>query len=58
MIVTDNTFETFARGLIPAKEQHDPDTVRRARAWYANFAGPHAVKMDDLELVQMYLELH
>jgi hypothetical protein len=53
----DTSFEQFARGLIPAKAQTDPETLRKARAWYRNFAENHAVKMDDQELVELYLDL-
>ena len=58
MNATENTFDNFARGLIPGKERIDPEVLRKAKDWYRMFAGSHAVTMDDQELVQIYCELH
>jgi hypothetical protein len=55
---TETTFETFAKGLIPLKLLPDPVTLRLARIWYTQFAGTHAVTMDDRELVEIYQKLH
>lgn len=52
------TFTSFAKGLIPSQESVDPETLRKARAWYQKFAGAHAVTMDDRDLVDIYKELH
>jgi hypothetical protein len=54
----DTMFETFAQGLVPTKPNADPGTIRHAREWYRQFAGRHAVKMDDQELVTIYQDLH
>lgn len=58
MSATETTFETFAKGLVPSKERVDPETLRKAQSWYRQFAGPHAVTMDDRDLVEIYKELH
>jgi hypothetical protein len=54
----DPTFITFAKGLIPFKPTIDPDTIRAARVWYDQFAGRHAVTMNDRELVEIYQDLN
>jgi hypothetical protein len=36
----------------------DPDTIRAARCWYTEFAGRHAVTMNDRELVEIYQDLN
>lgn len=58
MTATDTNFETFARALIPAKPTPDPTTLRRAKCWYSDFAGIHAVAMPDDELIAIYTELN
>lgn len=50
----DKTFESFAQGLIPSQKRLDPETLRKARAWYDKFAGAHAVKMNDRDLVEIF----
>jgi hypothetical protein len=57
-MATDTIFETFAQGLIPSKASIDPETVKHAREWYRQFAGHHAVVMDDRELVNIYQDLY
>jgi hypothetical protein len=54
----DTMFETFAQGLLTPTTRLDPSTIRHAREWYTEFAGRHAVKMDDRELVTIYQDLH
>jgi len=54
----ETTFTNFAKGLVPSKESVDPETLRKARDWYRKFAGPHAVTMDDRDLVDIYRDLH
>jgi hypothetical protein len=54
----DTTFETFAKGLIPSQKRVDPETLRKAKEWYKDFAGPHAVTMNDRDLVEIYQDLH
>jgi hypothetical protein len=54
----DTTFETFAKGLIPSQKRVDPETLRKAKEWYKMFAGPHAVTMNDRDLVEIYQDLH
>jgi hypothetical protein len=54
----DPTFITYAKGLIPFKPTMDPDTIRAARCWYTEFAGRHAVTMNDRELVEIYQDLN
>lgn len=58
MSATEKTFESFAKGLIPSKERVDPETLRKAQEWYKTFAGPHAVTMDERDLVEIYIDLH
>jgi hypothetical protein len=53
----DHTFTTFAKGLIPTKESVNPETLRKARDWYTQFAGNHAVNMEDRDLVEIYQDL-
>ena len=33
-------------------------TVKVAQEWYKTFAGIHAVKMDDKDLIEIYTDLH
>ena len=54
----DTAFELFAKALVPGKERVDPETLRKAREWYRDFAGPHAVTMNDRDLVEIYSDLH
>jgi hypothetical protein len=54
---TSAAFATFAKGLVPFKPSMDPDTITAARVWYDQFAGPHAVNMDDQDLVEIYEDL-
>jgi len=54
----DQNFKNFAKSLVPSQKYIDPETLRRAKAWYNDFAGQHAVKMTDVELVEIYTELH
>lgn len=54
----DTAFELFAKALVPSKERVDPETLRKAREWYRDFAGPHAVTMNDRDLVEIYSDLH
>jgi len=58
MSATEKTFQSFAQGLIPSKERVDPETLRKARDWYKQFAGSHAVTMEDRDLVEIYTDLH
>lgn len=58
MSATEKAFETFAQGLIPSQKRVDPETLRKAREWYKAFAGPHAVTMNDRDLVEIYTDLH
>lgn len=54
---TDNAFENFAKGLVPAQKSVDPETLRKAREWYRAFAGAHAVQMTDRDVVEIYQDL-
>lgn len=56
--MANENFDNFARGLIANKESVDPDTLRRARDWYLEFVGSHAVTMADRDLVEIYQDLH
>jgi len=58
MDAAEATFINFAKGLIPSNHQPDPDTLRQAKEWYIKFAGDHAVNMADIDLVEIYSELH
>ena len=58
MNATEKTFETFAQGLIPSQKRPDPEALRKAREWYKAFTGPHAVTMNDRDLVDLYEDLH
>lgn len=51
-------FESFAKGLLPSEKLPDPETLRKARDWYKQFAGTHAVTMTDRDLIEIYLDLH
>lgn len=54
---TANTqFNSFAQDLV--RKQINPETLRLAKAWYKQFAGTHAVKMEDRDLVEIYQDLH
>jgi hypothetical protein len=53
-----NNFEAFAKQLIPSRDTVDPETLRKAKVWYKQFAGAHAVTMNDRELVEIYSELN
>lgn len=57
MTAQRNTFEEFATGLVPRKTV-DPVKLEAAKEWYKGFAGSHAVKMDDVELIEIYDNLH
>lgn len=50
-------FNEFTQGLVP-KKRIDPETLRQAKEWYDQFAGRHAVSMEDIELIEIYTELH
>jgi len=54
----ETPFTTFAKGLIPGRESVDPETLRKAKVWYTQFTGNHAVTMDDRDLVEIYTELN
>lgn len=58
MSVVENNFDVFAKGLVTATKQIDPNTLRIAKGWYKQFAGPHAVMMNDRDLVEIYEGLH
>ena len=53
-----NNFEAFAKQLIPSRDFVDPETLRKAKVWYKQFAGQHAVSMNDHDLVEIYSELN
>jgi len=55
---TVTNFEAFARGLVLSQKQVDPATLSLAKNWYSTFAGAHAVTMNDLDLVEIYQDLH
>ncbi len=55
--IPQRTFEEFATALVPRKPALDPTTLQAAKDWYKGFAGTHAVKMDDAELVTIFLDL-
>jgi hypothetical protein len=57
MTAQRNTFENFANGLVPRKTV-DPVKLEAAKDWYKRFAGTHAVKMDDEDLVKIYEDLN
>ena len=57
MLATDQTFQSFAQGLVPNKIE-DPETLRKATIWYKTFTGLHAVPMLARDLVEIYSELH
>lgn len=50
-------FKNFASGLIPT-ERVDHETLKIARAWYKEFTGAHATKIDDREVVEIYTDMH
>ena len=56
MELTDKNLTSFTNGLVKNKPI-DPNTLRLARCWYKNFAGSHAVTMNDRELIEIYQEL-
>lgn len=51
-------FDTFAKGLVPQQVRIDPNALKVAQEWYKTFAGIHAVKMDDKDLIEIYTDLH
>jgi hypothetical protein len=56
MNANHNTFDNFAHQLV--RKHINPRELALAKDWYKIFAGAHAVKMDDNELVEIYRELH
>lgn len=57
MNATEKTFDTLAQGLVPSKNI-DSDMLRLAKKWYRNFAGPHAVTMEDQDLIEIFTNLN
>ena len=56
-----NKFDDFAQSLSQSllpSTRIDPVTLSMAKEWYNQFAGKHAVKMDDKDLVAIYNDLH
>ncbi|MCK4824849.1 hypothetical protein KA005_54360 [bacterium] len=58
MQVTPKNFDIFAKGLVPLKPRIDPAALQTAKEWYKTFAGAHAVKMEDADLIEIYADLH
>jgi hypothetical protein len=55
--MNDLMLNNFAVELISTERPMDPSLTRRAREWYENFTGSHAVKIADVEVVELYLEI-
>ena len=56
----NESFTRYTKDLLSNqnKQPINPRTIELAKEWYNNFAGKHAVSIDDKELVDMYMELN
>lgn len=56
MANTQEIFNKFAKDIVQRKT--DPARLCKAREWYREFAGDHAVIMSDQDLLEIYAELN
>ena len=54
---SDQNLANLSSMIIATEKKVDTQTLCRAKRWYEQFTGPHAVKMEDHELVEIYNEL-
>lgn len=55
--MNETLFNNFVAGLVLHEKPLDPNLTRIARKWYTDFTGPHAVKLSDREVVDLYSKL-
>ena len=54
--MAQSNFDQFAATIV--RKQIDPERLRIAKDWYRQFAGSHAVSMDDRDIIEIYNGLH